>query len=251
MAINKDITLSERSQKKLLAYYHSLQNNCNITREAHRANLERIDLQYQREVDSTEEAKKAKQANRKGDVTKHRNVTVPVIMPQVEAAVVYQTSVFLTGEPLFAVVASPEYVDEALQLESVIEEQALKGGWTRELILAFRDGFKYNECLVNLDWEVETLNTIETALEDTAGTDGTVKEVLWSGNKLKRWDLYNSFYDNRVDVTELATKGEFAGTTEYMSKVAAKAYVNSLTGAINIRKAFESASTVSIASNIS
>lgn len=252
MAISSSVTLSNKSQEKLIKYYQSLQNNCNVTREAHRSNLERIDLQYQRELDNTEEARKAKQANRAGDVTKHRNVTVPVIMPQVEAAVVYQTSVFLTGEPLFGVVAPPEYIDEALQLESVIEEQSLRGGWTREFMLAFRDGFKYNECLIEVNWETEAVNTVETSLEDTDGTNASTKETLWSGNKIKRWDLYNSFYDNRVDITELATKGEFAGTTQFMSKIAAKAYVNSLVDPItaNIRPAFESASTVSIASNI-
>ena len=55
MSMNKVVPLSKASQKKLIAYYQSLQNMNNITRESYRSNLEEIDRQYQREVDTTEE----------------------------------------------------------------------------------------------------------------------------------------------------------------------------------------------------
>jgi len=252
MSMNKVVPLSKASQKKLIAYYQSLQNMNNITRESYRSNLEEIDRHYQREVDTTEENAKATRANRLGDVTKKRNITVPVIMPQVEAATEYQSSVFLTGEPLFGVVSAPEHIDAALQLETTIEQQALKGGWTQELMLLFRDGFKYNEALLEADWYTEAYETIDTDLSNDTDNGANLKQLLWAGNKIERWDLYNSFYDGRVDITKLSTEGEFAGTTKFMSKIAAKDYINSLTDTItaNIRPAFESPSTVSIASNI-
>ena len=95
---------------------------------------------------------RAKLANKYGDATKFQNVTVPTVMPQVESAVTYQASVFLASTPLFGVVAPPENMEPALQMETVIEDQAIRGGWVNEFMLAFRDAFKYNAYFVEVDW---------------------------------------------------------------------------------------------------
>jgi len=50
------------------------------------------------EGDLTEEERKARQALRAGDKTRYRNITIPVIMPQVQAAVGYLSQVFLFWE---------------------------------------------------------------------------------------------------------------------------------------------------------
>jgi len=59
------------------------------------------------EGDLTEEERKARQALRAGDKTRYRNITIPVIMPQVQAAVGYLSQVFCSGNPIFPVAASP------------------------------------------------------------------------------------------------------------------------------------------------
>src|SRR5438093_11777685 len=62
-----------------------------------RDKMREIDLQYQRELDYSIEQFRASQANRKGDKSKFQNITIPIVLPQVEGAVTYQSSVFLTG----------------------------------------------------------------------------------------------------------------------------------------------------------
>jgi hypothetical protein len=241
MAASTVVPLSPKSQEAFITYYKGLQDLAGYTREVSRARYEAMDLAYQREVDRTKENAEAIAANRAGDPSKMQNIIVPVVMPQVEAAVVYQTSVFLTGVPIMGVVASPEYMDEAVQLESKLDSDSTRGGWARELMLFFRDGFKYNFAALEVDWGREVSYSVETNVAKSL-SEGVQVETIWSGNRVKRLDPYNTFVDTRVPPTEVYKRGEFAGYTQHMSKIELKAYVAALADKIigNIKPAFES-----------
>ena len=189
MTASPFVPISRPSQEAFLEYYKAVQDYNKTTRQEKSEKFERLDKLYQRETDLTLEQQRAKTANRSGDPTRHQNVVVPVVMPQVESAVTYQTSVFLTGEPIFGVIASPTYIDEALQLESILEEQSLKGGWAKELILFFRDGFKHNFAPLEVSWEKEVTQAIDTDLT-VESKKGVTKEVIWEGNRIKSLDVY-------------------------------------------------------------
>lgn len=245
MAADLPMILPKKAQEGVLEFSRqcaSLSNqNYNI-----RGTLEEIDRLYQREVDNTKEQSRAKTANAYGDPTKFQNIVVPVVMPAVEAAVTYQTSVFLTGVPLFGVSAAPQYIEQAMQLETVIDSQATRGGWTSEFIKFFRDGFKYNLAALEVSWERRKTAVLET---DVAFSKKEAKqtEIIWEGNRVKRLDMYNTFFDTRVSPTKIHEQGEFAGYTEYMSRVALKQFIASLPMKLtpNITAAFESGTTSS------
>ncbi len=235
------VPLSKKSQELFLHYYSSIQSLQNTTRSERRARLEKVDKEYQREVDLRDSQAKAKAANDAGDPSRYQDIVVPVVMPQVEAAVVHQTSVFLTGSPIFGVAAPPEFIDEGLQMEAIIEDNSIRGGWARELILFFRDGFKHNFAAMEVDWAREVTPVIETDLK-TSLKEGVVKKTIWSGNKLKWLDPYNTFVDSRVPPTEVYKRGDFAGYTEFMTRIELKTFVASLPDRIiaNIVPAFNS-----------
>ena len=151
MATNTPIpNLSPKAQEGIIHFYRSC---ASITSSVWniREQMLAVDKLYMREMDRTMEDAKAKMANAAGDPTKFQNIVVPVVMPSVEAAVTYQTSVFLTGVPLFGVSSTAEHADAALQMESIIDNQSIRGGWARELQLLFRDGFKYNFAAAEVD----------------------------------------------------------------------------------------------------
>lgn len=206
-----------------------------------REQMRKIDLRYARENDYTDDNITARSLNHIGDPTKMQNVTVPVIYPAVESAVTYQSSVFLTGTPIFGVVSSPENQDAAMQMEAVIEDQQIKGGWVRELMLFFRDGFKYNLSAIEVSWDRVITAELETDLTKSR-TEAIPKETIWTGNKLRRLDPYNVFFDSRVPPTEIHKKGEFAGWTEIMSRIELKALIARLPDKMteNIKEAFQS-----------
>jgi hypothetical protein len=237
---NTPMLVTKKSQEALLQYHHSCYDmqsrNWNL-----REQMRKIDLAYIRENDFTQENQRAKLANRYGDPTKFQNITVPVVMPMVEAAVTYQSSVFLTGHPIFGVVSNPANMDAALQMETVIEDQSVRGGWVREFMLFFRDGFKYNLSAIEVNWERVVTAALETDLSFST-TQARPKEVIWEGNVIKRRDPYNLIFDTRVAPSEVYWKGEFAGYTELMSRIQLKSFIASLPDKMvdNIVPAFES-----------
>ena len=203
--------------------------------------LEEADKLYMREMDKTQENSRAKAANTYGDSSRFQNLEVPVVKPLVESAVTYQTSVFLTGNPIFGVVSAPEFIDEALQFQTVIENQASRGGWTAELISHIRNGFKYNLAALEVDWAREKVPTLET---DVGFSTKQAKptEAIWEGNTILNLDLYNTFFDLRVPPTKVHSQGEFAGYTKLYSRIALKKFIAELPDKIvaNIVPAFES-----------
>lgn len=241
MAASTVVPIGRKTQTALIEYYRSIKSAQNTVIGERRSRFQEIDRNYQRELDRTQENLRAKSANSNGDVTRYQNMTVPVVMPQVEAAVVHQTSVFLTGTPIFGVVAGPSFIDEALQMETILESNSIRGGWARQLMLSFRDGAKYNFMPVEASWGREVTWGVETNL-DKSLTEGVPKEVIWQGNKLTRLDPYNVFYDTKVAAADLYRYGEYAGYTEFFSRIRLKQYIAELPDKIiaNIKPAFES-----------
>ena len=236
---NTPMLLTTRSQQGLVEFF----KQCNMASRdtTMRANMENIDRAYQRELDITKEHNRAKLANRYGDPTRFQNITVPIILPQVEAAVTYQASVFLTGQPLFGVVSNPQSIDAAVQMETLIDSQATRGGWVGQLIMALRDGFKYNLFAVECKWDQIAVATLDT--DPVFSTkEARPKETIWEGNMLRRLDLYNSIFDKRCPISEMHTKGDFAGYTEIMTRTQLKSFINKLPNVLkdNVKTAFES-----------
>lgn len=237
MASNTPILLKPEAQLKIVQLYKACCSNFLGTWNIRQQLLE-ADRVYMREQDLTEENAKASLANRLGDPTKFRNIQVPVVLNSIESAVTYQTSVFLTGSPLFAVSATNRYMDAALQMETIIDDQSVRGGWPREIQMAIRDGYKYNLAYCDVDWERRKIYTPET---DTSfsGTQAKNVETYWEGNVVKRLDPYNVFFDVRYKPVEMARRAEFFGYSELMSRSEYVRFMNNLAVRMNFKKASE------------
>lgn len=219
------VDLNKNQELSFMKAFRSWQDAL-YTQYSLRGELENIDRIYMRERDWTEDQIKSRIANRKGDSRKIQNVTVPVVMPQVNSALTYLSNVFLTGYPMFPVVADAANEDAASQLETIIQENATTTGWAQQLTMFFRDGLKYNLHAVECDWKQRTNWTIENDVKkpNSAGA----RKILWEGNCLKRMDLYNTFWDPRVHPSQMHEEGEFVGYTEIYSRIRFKKFCNSL-----------------------
>lgn len=218
-------------------------NQCKTTQSDSyniRESLRQADLLYMRETDQTIEQYKAKMANRFGDATKYQNVTIPIVAPQVEAAVAYQQSVFLSGYPIFGAVSIPGLEDAATQMDTIIGEHQTTGKWVPALLRALRKGFKYNLSPVEIEWCRTLTYSVETSKAYRNGEEGQPKKVIWQGNKLNDLDPYNTYWDLRCAPNDVAEWGEFAGYTEIYSRIRLKKFIESLPLTINVKEAFES-----------
>lgn len=226
---------NKQVQVKILNYYRSCAQLMR-TRYNVREQMLEVDRSYMREVDQTIEQYKAKRANKRGDPTKFQNVVIPVVMPQVEAAVTYQTSVYLQGYPMFGIVSDPSNAEAAQQMDTIIGEQQIRGGWVSEYQKAFRNGFKYNLLATEVDWAQEVAFSVE---QSEVTSDAELKEVIWAGNKIKTLDLYNTIFDPRVPPSEISTRGEFAGYSTLHGRVGLIQYMLSLPNHFNRDEALQ------------
>lgn len=236
----QSLLISPKSQEAVLAFEKQCFNMLNQQYNL-REQFRQIDLAYNRENDKTEDNLRAKLSNRYGDATRYQNVTVPVVLPIVESSVTYQSSVFLTGNPIFGISSDAQNEDAALQMETVVAENSTRGGWVRHLQMTMRDGFKYNLGIAEVAW---TKITTASLVTDPAFHKTQAKPVntIWAGNVIEHWDVYNSFWDTRCLPTEIPTKGEFAGHTRLVSRIELKEFINKLDDKLieNVKAAFES-----------
>ena len=144
-----------------------------------RGTLEEIDRYYLREGNTGYHERMAKSRNQAGDKSKYRDFTVPIVMPQVEAAVGYLTNVFLTGYPIFGVNAGPGYSAAALQLETIFANHSRKARWPINLQQAFRDNLKYNLMGLYVDWDEVATWDITSDPTFMLGKQGKPVSKIW------------------------------------------------------------------------
>lgn len=235
-------TLNLEQRKQLLHYAKDCAERASSALSGFRALLTYRDKAYQRQLDVTAEHVKAVRANMRGDARKLQNITVPIVMPQIESAVAHQAGVYLTSYPIFGVVSYPQNQDAALQFETALGDQSVRYGWTRELIKVFRDGFKYNFGAAVVQWKKTPLRSIVTDTNISAAGLAAIREYSYGGNYIKRIDPYNCFMDMTVSPGALHSDGEYFGWNELISRVQLKKLISMLDPqkTTSAREAFES-----------
>lgn len=221
-------TLNIDQRKQLLHYAKDCAQRAGSSLSDFRTLLRYRDRAYQRQLNTTAEHVKAVRANMQGDARKLQDITVPIVMPQVESAVAYQAGVFLTSYPIFGVVSYPANMDAALQFETSLGDQSLKYGWARELMKIFRDGFKYNFGAAVVHWKKTPLKSIITDTRISAAGLAAIRDYSYGGNCIKRVDPYNCFMDMTVAPSQLHTDGEYFGWNELISRVKLKQLIAEL-----------------------
>jgi hypothetical protein len=235
-------TLTMDQRKSFLRYARYCAEQSQSQLADFRALLLYRDRAYQRQLNVTAEHINNVRSNMAGDARKLQDMTVPIVMPQVESAVAYQAGVFLTSYPIFGVISSPSNQSAALQFETALGDQSIKFGWARELIKVLRDGYKYNFGVATVDWKKLPLKQIVTDTSISAAGLAALKEYSYGGNAIMRRDPYNSFMDMSVAPANLAAEGEYFGENQIISRVQLKRLMATLDPAktSSARDAYES-----------
>ena len=231
------ITLSQASQNALLDYCKKTTefsfNTWNL-----RDRLAQIDREYYRENLQTPEGVLGKAVNMAGNKKKLADIVVPIVEPQIETALAYLTSLFLTGQPIFGCTGSPADIKQAKTIEAIIDDEARHGGWVRQFIMFFRDGLKYNFHCMETAWQLEKTYQPFSQVSQR-GLNVEQREIIWQGNVAKRIDPYNVLFDMRVQPADMHKYGEFSGYVELMSRIRLKEFVQNLSTRMNVKEAME------------
>lgn len=236
-------SLNIAQRANLLQYAKSFAMNCSSNLGQFRTLLEFRDRAYQMQVDQTASRYKMIQDYVKGQARRSiGDLSVPIVMPQIESAVAYQTGVYLSSYPIFGVIGTPQNIDAANQFETVIGNHSIQYGWARELIKVFRNGFKYNFGPAFVHWKKTKQQQVTTSTEiDKAGLPA-VNELMYGGNCITSLDPYNCFMDLTIDAAKHHEDGEAFGWNTIMNRMAFKRFVATLDPqrTTHLKEAFES-----------
>lgn len=235
--------LNIQQRQNLLVYARRFAENCSEGLGSFRALLEYRDRAYQMQLDqSSQRVKELRRymiGNAKRKIT---DITVPIVMPQIESAVAYQAGVYLTSFPIFGVFSSPAQEDLALQFETVFGQHSVQYGWARELIKTFRNGFKYNWGSAFVNWKKTSLQKITTSTDGATVGTARLESTVIGGNAIESWDPYNCFMDLSIDPAKHHLEGEAVGNNKIMNRMAFKRFVDGLdpSRTTQLKEAFES-----------
>lgn len=202
--------------------------------------FERIDLEYTREGNRGDEHRLAIRSLRAGDKSRLADLTIPVIMPQIESALASLSQIFLSGNPIFPMVAAPGNVEAVEAMEAEISVQSKENGWVRDLLKALNDGLKYNILAVECDWVNKLTYELKTDFSFSK-TEAAPTKKYNPQNKVNRVDPYNFIFDPLVSPGDIHTNGEYAGYFSNMSRIALFDYIKSLPQQFVQHRAFKQA----------
>ena len=184
--------------------------------------FELIDKYIMREGDLTGKGVTAKRMAAGGRKDILRNIEVPIVYSKLDSEVAYQVGVFLTGFPIFGVVSSTKYQDQAVMMQALMGRDQQLYDWVGELSLALRDSMSYNLCATETIWHRQFYTQ-----SAQAGTTNK-QAIKYEGNRIKRLDPYNTFWDRSVKPNEVGAKGSYAGYVEEYNYVACKDFLQGL-----------------------
>lgn len=214
------IRLSKESQDSIVAYVKKLlEGHRNM--QGVRAKLEALDLAYARYKSKDEAA-----GETPCDVLDRDRIVPPILISQVDAMVANWADIFLSGYPLFPVVSTNTNREWAEQLEALLDDHATLGGYARQLLLAFRDGAKYDLMAIEAEWD--SVSQFEILKDFLSQEERQLQKTSKYYTALRRLDLYNTFFDTNVSPGDVSREGDFAGYVRILSKVKLKRLLNKL-----------------------
>ena len=169
------------------------------------------------------------------------STTPPVVVSQVDSMVGYLAEVFLSGYPIFPVVSSPDNKEFAEQLETLLDDHSILGGYARQLLMFLRDGVKYNLSAVEADWS--SISQYSLLDDFLSSAKPKISKDIKKFTKLKRLDPYNLVWDHNVPPGDVSLEGDYAGYVSIMSRTKIKRFLNRLSAegkAFNVREALSS-----------
>lgn len=183
---------------------------------------ERTDKYLQKESDNSTATLAGEHATALGDKSKIRNTEIPITFIYKETAQAFMTGTFLTGYPIFPAIAPREHEDAAAQLTSLSARDQQRFGWAGNLQRCNDDALRYNICAAEVLWTTKRATSAVTKINDGVARSGQASPIIYEGNKIKRIDPYNLFWDPNVEPSKVHEEGTFVGYIEELDYIKLK-----------------------------
>lgn len=206
--IGENIVITKEMHDSLLEHIKDRLDWANSTHTDQVQKFIAIDKEMSGFIRLTDEDYKRKMNNEKGFGVKAYDVNLQLTKTQIDEAVTYLTTVFFPEEGPYNAAGPVDKQDIAKALTVLMNEHAGKFKHFAAFNKCCTDGFKYNRGMLMPKWSEQKGALVQNNATKTEA-QVLVDQVLYAGNELVYLDPYNTLYDPSVDVTEVASKGEF------------------------------------------
>jgi hypothetical protein len=145
------------------------------------------------------------------------HMNLPLTFVHLDDMMTYLADTFAPSRGMFYTTGAPDEIDEAGQIVTKMNNDALYGGYYREVLMTLFSCLKYNMGGFTVSWGTDNGPQLSQSGGDV---NGRVFEtgVKWEGNRLKSLDRYNTLMDPSVHPTRLHLDGEFCAYVELRSR---------------------------------
>jgi len=177
-----------------------------------------------------------------GQSTTIEGIKVPLMGSEIDSITANLASKFVARQPIFPVLAMKSNWDEAMALQAAIDRDARLQRWGKEILLFISRTCRYNTAAL----AVEKTYVRSPLISNNNAIGNNSAEIQYNTHtytSLKSIDMYNYIYDPRVPPTEVATRGEYNGYNEIITRSELKMLGTNLSKkemAYNLDKAYES-----------
>jgi hypothetical protein len=142
-------------------------------------------------------------------------INLPLAWVHIDDIMTYFAQTFAPNRGMFYHTAKHEETDEASQIVTKMNNDAIQSGAYREILLGLFGLLKYNKGGYWVNWSREQGPTlVQTEVNKQPQVE---MQVRWQGNRMEAVDNYNFLYDPSVPLHKLHTDGEFCARVDVRS----------------------------------
>ena len=205
--LNADLTLGEKSHRRLLNYLTALLDASRPIRDSQVEKFTEIDREVYGYLVPSEDDRKRYQDNRKGHGVKPTETKLPLTLTRLEEALTYLLLVLAPDEAMYNAIARAEEQQVAKAFAALMNEHAEYFGHYHQLGMFLFNALKYNYAGALCEWSRVRGNRLENT--QGGGLNILENQVIQEGNEIICTDPYNTIYDTTVNPLKLFRDGEF------------------------------------------
>jgi hypothetical protein len=206
---------NEKVHGKLLSYLQQRLHYGKQERDSNLSRFVRIDKKISGWMKlSQEDQVRARKQDVEGDplITK---INLPLTWVHIDDIMTYFAATFAPNRGMFYHTAKPEENQDAVQIVTKMNNDAVQSGSYREILQGLFSLLKYNQGGYMVNWTREEGPVL---IQNEVGTEPQVEmQVRWQGNKMTAIDNYNTLKDPSVPLHRLHVDGEFIAHVDLRS----------------------------------
>lgn len=141
-------------------------------------------------------------------------MNLPLSFIHLDDMMTYFADTFAPSRGMFYHSGDPEEVDEAVQIITKMNNDAIYAGFYRQTLRGIYSCLKYNEGGFEVSWSRDHGPKLSVDSDDNTIVES---ELKWAGNRMEALDLYNTMWDPGVSLTDLHKDGEFGAKAKLRS----------------------------------